>query len=73
LQSDVEIIYQEEVVFDHLLTTIGKGRLYLHHRSFQTDGDTPVSNLLDREESSKMHLRRAASFGFESPGLKFDD
>jgi hypothetical protein len=73
LQSDVEIIYQEEVVFDHLLTTIGKGRLYLHPRSFQADGDTPISNLLDREESSKMNMRRAAMVGFETPGLQFDD
>ena len=73
LQSDVEINYQEEVVFDHLLTTIGKGRLYLHPRSFQADGETPISNLLDREESSKMNKRRAAMVGFETPGLRFDD
>ncbi|WP_018258685.1 hypothetical protein [Halomicrobium katesii] len=73
LQDDVEIIYQEEVIFDHLLTTIGKGRLYLHPRTFQADGDTPVSNLLDREESSKMNMRRAVNVGFETPSLKFDE
>jgi hypothetical protein len=73
LQSDVGIIYQEEVVFDHLLTTIGKGRLYLHPRTFQADGDTPISNLLDRGESSKMNMRRAVTVGFETPGLQFDD
>lgn len=72
LQSDVEITYQEEVIFDHLLTTIGKGRLYLHPRTYQADGDTPISNLLDREESSKMNMRRAVYVGFETPGLKFD-
>lgn len=73
LHSDVELFYQEEIVFDHLLTTIGNGSLYLHPRTFQADGDTPISNLLDRGQSSKMNTRRAVTFGFKTPGLYFDD
>jgi hypothetical protein len=73
LQSDVEIVYQEEVIFDHLLPTIGEGKLYLHPRSFQAEGDTPVSTLLDRKESSNMNKRRAMMKGFETPGLRFGE